>query len=195
VAVADWTTDPYPVARSKRGVASSTPGPSADTEPTLAPRVRFWSQRIKMAANQVGRVTSPRFRGPALLKDLTGSCVSGQSNVPIEILAQLFIGNATLADTIVAGQVLSTPGENIVDTSFIDSTVATAYTRLTGFVWRLDGTAAQMFTQPLDYVVYSAEFWVTLQLRNPATVNGMTIDSTMRIYEDCDPDSLVLLMG
>ena len=195
MAVSDWTANPYPAARLKRGLPSSAPEPPPQTEPAVAPRVRFWSQRVKLAANQSARVTSPRFRGAAMLKDWTGSCVAGQSSVPIEVLVQLKIAAAALADTAQAGINVEAPGENIVDTNFIDTTVATTYNRRSGFVWRLDGAAAQMFTQPLDYVVYQPEFWITVVLVNPNTVNGMTLDMTMRIYEDCDLDALVLLMG
>jgi len=195
MAVSDWTANPYPVARLKRGLPSSAPPPPPQTEPAIAPRTRFWSARIKILANQIGRLTSPRMRGAALLKDLTGACVAGQSSVPTEVVVQLFIGAAPQTDTVSAGQTLVTAGENVADTSWIDSSIATTLSGQDGFVWRLDGTAGQMFNQPLDYVVYQPEFWITLQLRNPNTVNGMVLDCTMRIYEDCDLDALVLLMG
>jgi hypothetical protein len=195
MAIADWTTDPYPAPRLKRGVPSSTPAPPEELEPALAPRVRFWSQRVRIAANQTSRVTSPKFRGVAILKDLTGSCVAGGAAVPTEVLVQLFIAAAPQADAAVAGQLQETAGVNICDTSFTDSTIVMVPSGHDGFIWRLDGTAAQMFQQRLDYVVYDPEFFIAIVLRNPHATNGMTLDATVRIYEDCDRERLPLLMG
>jgi len=195
MAVADWTTDPYPAARLKRGVPSSAADSAPLTEPALAPRVRFWSQRMKIAANQTGEVTSPRFKGPAIIKDLVGSCVAGANAIGTLVLVQLIVGAAARIAGAEAGQNRVVPGVNISERSWIDSTVATTDTGHHGFIWRLDGAAAQMFQQRLDYVVYDTEFYLTVVARNPHTANGLTLDATIRVYEDCNPDALVLLMS
>lgn len=195
MAIADWTTNPYPLPRSKRGVPSSATAPAPESEPALAPRARFWAVRMRLAANQMAFATSPKLKGPALLKDLTGSLVAGANAIGTLVLVQILIANAFRAADVKAGQTEPVAGANITDRSWIDSTVAMVDTGHHGFIWRLDGTAAQMFDQKLDYVVYDPELWVTVVLRNPHTTNGMTLDATLRVYEDCDPAALVLLMG
>lgn len=195
MAVADWTENPYPLPRSKRSVPAGTPPPPGDLEPARAPRTRFWSYHLRVAAQNASSVTSPRFRGPAILKDMTGSCVMGDNSPLRTTRVEVYIAAAPRGA--INQQPVTTifPGANISDATWGEVIAPDAGLMGPGFLWRGDGTAAQMFRQPLDLVVYDAEFWVTIAVRDDEAANVLTLEGTLRVYEDCDQDALVLLMG
>lgn len=195
MAISDWTTDPYPKPRGQRGTASSAPAAAPESVAPRAPRTRFFSFHLGIAPARVGRTVSPKYRGPAILKDVVARVKLGGSITTSDILVQLAILTAPQSNLL---QVV--PAENAGGQDFVDSTFAQSGATLPalrpGFYWTSTGTGmVTPIAQPLDYVVYEREFFVRVVLRNTDNVNQAELDGVLRVYEDCDPEALVLLMS
>lgn len=195
MAIADWTLNPYPAPRNQRSVPSGAVEPAGDVELTRAPRVRLWSFHLAGAANRTIVLGSPKFRGPALIKDLTGSSVTGGTIVSSDMHVQLFVAAGPATRHASVGITEIQAGINQTESGWMDDAAVQSGSGAHGIIWKLDGAGAQMFTQPLSIPVYDTDFWLTLALRNAHTTNRMTLDGVIRVYEDCDLDAIPLLMG
>lgn len=189
MAVLAWDPTPYPGPRSNRGAGLSDLGLAV-----IPPNTRLWNGLVQVSgAALLGTVVSPRFIGPAILRNLTArfdlsNALGEQAKIRLLISAD-GSGQGSVAYG-AAGPL----GTSVTETSFFAQATLTNNSYRDGLYLDGSSTARAPVQIPLQFLVTLPEFYLKFQLTNPGGGN-VRAEFTVSIWDGLDLNTLIDLLG
>jgi hypothetical protein len=196
VSVQEWTTNPYPRARKDR--AGATPQIVQGGEVFASsrnPRTYNWSFFIRGATqNKVQAVASRRLLGPAVIRDITlttNQIGAGGQPYPMLGLHYKTTPYADITDGVFPG--VPPPGTAIWEFQLAGPQIYVGVAQQ-GFVNSGEYTQIAPITRPIRRIITDPEIYLLFELDWTAP-GSCNLSATVNIFEDCDVNDLVALLG
>ena len=188
MAVAEWTTNPYPRARTdrKQGLA---PPIDFDAGPPQPPRVYPWHVVLsERGNNQRGTVGSKRLIGPALIKRFDGAAAQPLDAGDKYGLIQIFYSASPILEGSGQAEAFPLGCTNIIDLTWRrdDATFANPFQG--GLTQGVNSSTALPITALLDYYIPLAEFFIGFSLISRSDAGGSDANGVLLVYEAVGAD-------
>jgi hypothetical protein len=194
VPVSAWDPTPYPEPRKNRFVASPSADPGLPPD-IRAPRTFLWNTTLRVTTqNNRARAASKRCIGPGIIKDFTGQflfSIQAATRYPLAGVYWNDVPYTTNQDELAFPAPVGTP----VFTHQVVRNDGLLTGQVDGFAARLSAETTAIHTWPMDYVIDASEFYLTIFVEHRGNAGESYLNGTLRIYENCDRQTIGYLLG
>jgi len=196
VSVAEWTTNPYPKARTDRRAGSEIPDAFTGLIGPPPPRTYNWTWILaEQFGPSRGTIGSRRLVGPALIKRLTLDCQQPADSGDPAPNFQLWLQASPVTEGVDQAVALPAGAVSVFESTFRRNDVLLAAPRSPGLMLNITGGALRLFEVLIDRIVLMPEFYIGLSLLCEAGGLASQALGHLSVYENVPREQLVALLG
>jgi len=195
MAVAEWTTNPYPRPRLDRRAGAAPPEDFAAFPPSPPRTLPFTFVLSEIGADQRGTVGTRRIAGPALLKRCTVDMIMPTDSGDKSPLLQIFYSASPIVAGVNQAEAFPAGCTNICETQFQRNDLIIIPAGQAGFAWGVNAAALVPHDFLIDVYVPLPEFFIGVSIINRSNAGGTDAVGLLLIYENVDAEWWRSLLG